>query len=175
MNGTQIPGKKCKNCETVCSPNRGTNRGFQRMSRGLCGNCYSRLHSRNDGSLDRIADPARGKRVRSEGETANTLEGYVSIMRDGHVIPEHRDVMQRHLGRPLVSGENVHHINGDRADNSLTNLELWFTPQPYGQRVEELIAYMIGTHSERLIEALGVTGRTAIHTTAAEAAETSTN
>ena len=79
-----------------------------------------------------------------------TQAGYIRLtprlLEDFKLIPtrttlEHRLVMARSLNRPLFKHENVHHINGNRQDNRLINLELWSTFQLSGQRVSDKIKY----------------------------------
>lgn len=43
---------------------------------------------------------------------------------DGQYILEHRLVMARYLERPLRQDETVHHINEDKTNNDLSNLQL---------------------------------------------------
>jgi hypothetical protein len=49
----------------------------------------------------------------------------------------HRYVIQQAIGRTLEPSENVHHINGQRGDNRLENLELWNQAQPTGIRASD--------------------------------------
>jgi hypothetical protein len=83
----------------------------------------------------------RGGRVSwGKGYVAVWEPDHPNAMKIGYVL-EHTKVMSEHLGRPLAQHENVHHKNGDRADNRLDNLELWSTSQPAGQRVEDKVAW----------------------------------
>lgn len=56
-------------------------------------------------------------------------------------ILEHRHIYEQHYGIKLTPNQNIHHINGNRLDNRIENLELWDTSQPSGQRVEDKIKF----------------------------------
>ena len=49
---------------------------------------------------------------------------YAAMTHHNSYVLEHRLVMARKLGRPLLRTETVHHIDGDRTNNSPENLEL---------------------------------------------------
>lgn len=56
---------------------------------------------------------------------------------------EHRYVMSKHLGRDLLPEETVHHIDGNRQNNDIGNLELFSSRHGPGQRVNDKVDFAI--------------------------------
>jgi endogenous inhibitor of DNA gyrase (YacG/DUF329 family) len=74
-----------------------------------------------------------GRKLRGEGRHINK-SGYANVYVSPaerppgrerlSYHPEHRMVMAKHLGRWLEGHETIHHINGNKADNRIENLQL---------------------------------------------------
>ena len=107
--------------------------GRAKAARGYCNTHYKQLSRR--GELTTINS--------RKGVGNITKDGYRRIKINGVVKYEHRLVLGASLGRELRPEENVHHLNGDRLDNSPGNLELWSKSQPAGQRVRDKVEWAI--------------------------------
>lgn len=107
--------------------------------RGMCNMHYIRWRRYGDA----------GANHSKFGQGYITADGYRIITVSPYkTMLEHRYVMEQMLGRPLREFENVHHKNGQRADNSPSNLELWIKPQPPGQRPEDLVGWVIENYPD---------------------------
>lgn len=60
--------------------------------------------------------------------TDNGKWGYKRLRIKGKSVLEHRYTMELHLGRKLSSHEHIHHIDGNKHNNSISNLLLTSNP-----------------------------------------------
>lgn len=100
---------------------------------GLSQSVVSRVLRQNKLKPNNPIGNGKGKNSYSwKGGIIKTGEGYISEMSDefplmrnkSGYVPQHRLMMARYLNRPLEVWETVHHIDGNRENNDISNLQL---------------------------------------------------
>src|SRR3990170_252966 len=99
----QIPCTQCGRLVTRCPSQIIGRHAIQRRTfcNNVCQGAYQIATHRRSKSYVHTADPATGKQV-----------------------PQHRLIMQQHLRRKLLRSEDVHHVDRDKRNNRIDNLEV---------------------------------------------------
>lgn len=144
---------RCLSCGKSCSLRSGKLCGKCRSWVGaspcLGGGCVRLVQSKSKSGLCRSCSRKGPLSSNWKGGKTTNKDGYVRVkVPDGYTgkshngyVHEHRLVVEQIIDRPLFSHETVHHVNGDRSDNRIENLELWSSSQPSGQRVKDKVRW----------------------------------
>lgn len=132
----------CLSCQQVYELKIDVYKSGQKSQRKYCDTCLRKISSE---SGKRKTKTRSDKFVYlSDTKKICKKNGYVFVIHNEVWYSEHRLIMEKMLGRPLIKGESVHHINGIRDDNREENLELWLGAIRYGQRATDIKCHSCG-------------------------------
>src|SRR5215469_14012752 len=130
---TFMPSSRHLRCPACRSKSQCACGALKQMKSSTCGTCRT------------VSDISNGN---WKGGRSRHKAGYVMVLSPEHpragagrYVFEHILVMKQMLGRHMLPGESVHHINGVRDDNRQANLELWTRPQPSGIRASDAVKW----------------------------------
>ena len=129
--------KVCIHCQSLFEPNKRLSTKVRATTKFCSAACHqaSRISPPKPCLIcgKPIPVPPRGSAKRrkfcglkcsSEARKVAIPARYRSKKAGGVHMGEHRAIMEAHLGRKLMTDEVVHHVNEDKADNRIENLNL---------------------------------------------------
>lgn len=137
------PSVPRKYCSRACATGHKSDAARRKRERAclVCGVVFVPKHSKSPGLY--CSHECRGLADRKERVERN---GYWCVRKPEHpragiqgYVGEHTLVMEKHIGRLLCPGEVVHHINHDKKDNRLANLELMKESEHKAMHLRELM------------------------------------
>jgi len=121
----------CQWCgEGFTSPRNAVKKGKGKYCSRLCGNRAIAPRGEDNNKW-------KGGKSISDGYIYILNKEHPNATKHGYVL-EHRLVMEKHIGRYLYSWEIVHHINGDKSDNQIENLELLPSNSKHNKLIQEV-------------------------------------
>lgn len=103
----------------------------------ICMNCGCSFNRSKmpSGRLEDLSDYAERKYCSkrcfdlvNRGENHHNWKGGTKVNRDGYLINNqtgkfvHREIVEKYIGRLLRDDENIHHIDGNKQNNDISNL-----------------------------------------------------
>ena len=104
-----------------------------------CG-CKQKEFFKQQGTGEKAWNWKGGRHINSNGYVGIYMPKHPRSKSNGY-ITEHTVVMEKEIGRYLLEKETVHHLNGNKEDNRIENLELWSSSHPSGQRVSDKVKW----------------------------------